>query len=585
MARVLVITEHDSLDSFQFLAAAGHDAVVLGFWLSKDAAPRIFGTGTMDLMRLNDAVGDYSLYVEKAYFLAHTLGENSPLYRGVKPLATCEEFLADAILRSLMIGDLHKALIDRFGYGTEVVFLTLSETQEIFSLFNTWRKAPFRIVILRKQYKRNQDGSLVGRIKAFGNLIREAHQDGNWAKIFWTPLEVLDYRYLVRSAVWPEASVEAGGRWFYGSFISATNILHRHLDNLEGQASWVLGRFSAIRGLKSGDHWYYLWQFGKPARAREHRRFLQEARKYLETLPSEIDRFPIAGFITSSPAVNYFLKRMLPLVLANIDLMHVFLERSSPQELWVANQWGSEGELIQVANKMGIPVTQVQHGALHRYYANSSIYSERFFVWGQFWRDLLKSSERGKVEVFNPGLDVIRVERKRNKAGGKHITFLTSPLDAAMFWNPEATLQEVSSLIRDLVKQGYTILMRIHPSDQISLWRRSLEMVIGSVPQEVQFSKGGSLDSVLQETDLALMFFSTVFLNCIASGIPVIGLGWYPHIWRKPLEKSGVIHFADSIPEVMRLVESLLQQPSQIIGVEHFLAPVPPSIPSPNLTS
>jgi hypothetical protein len=570
MARILFATEHDTLSHFHSLSKSKEDVVVFAFCLSKEAARSIAPNGTREVMRLNDTVGDYSAHVEKAYLLAHSIAETSPLYRGVKPILTLEESLADAFLRCLMIGDIHKALVQRYGGGSQVVFLTESESQNAFSVFNSWRKAPFRISVLGKPQRGIR--RTARRIRALANVVHEAKQESNWSKIISAPLEVVDDRYKLRSALWPEASVKKGGRWFYGSFINSIRILHRYLANLEGESSWVVNRFPAARGLEAGDRWHYLWQFGKPARRIEHERFLQEARKYLATLPSEIDNFPMEVFSASSVFMTYFFKRLLPLVLAEVDLMHVFLERSSPEELWVANQWGSEGGLIQVAKKLSIPVTQVQHGALHRYYPVAPIRTSRFFVWGQFWKDRLKASERGKVEVFNPGLDVVPVEHKRQSTGKKRITFLTAPIHAIMFWHPDAILREVSALVKDLVNNGYAVIMRLHPSDQIAPWRRALEEAIGSITSEVRFSKEESLASVLQETDLAVMFFSTVFLNCVAGGIPVIGLGWYPHIWQKPLEQSGMVHFAASVGEVVALADQLLQQPHNIKGTEQFLA-------------
>jgi hypothetical protein len=570
MARILVATEHDTLSHLHSIVGSKQDAVVLGFWVSEEVAGSIAPGGTREVMRLNDTVGDYSAYVEKAYVLAHSVAENSPLYRGIKPILTLEESLADAFLRCLMIGDMHKALVQRYGGGSQVVFLTESESQDAFSIFNTWRGAPFRISVQGKPQRGIR--RTARRIKVLVNVAYEAKQESNWAKIISAPLEVVDDRYKLRSALWPGASVKKGGRWFYGSFVNSIKILHRYLANFGGESSWVVNRFSATRGLEPGDHWHYLWQFGKPAPRIEHERFLQEARKYLETLPSEINSFPMDIFTASSAFVNYFLSRLLPLILAEADLMHAFLERSSPQELWVANQWGSEGGLLQVAKKLSIPATQVQHGALHRYYPVASIRTNRFFVWGQFWKDRLKGSGEGKAEVFNPGLDVLPVEREQQNLGKKRITVLTAPIHAIMFWHPDTILREVSVLVKDLVNNGYAVLMRLHPSDQIAPWRRALEAATGSIPPEVRFSKEESLASVLQETDLAIMFFSTVFLNCVASSIPVIGLGWYPHIWQGPLKQSGLVHFAASVAEVVELADHLLQQPRSIMATEQFLS-------------
>ncbi len=71
--------------------------------------------------------------MEGAYSLAHPMAENSPSYRGIKPLLAWEEVLADSILRYLLIGDIHRGLLNRYGPGTEIIFFSSSETQEAFS--------------------------------------------------------------------------------------------------------------------------------------------------------------------------------------------------------------------------------------------------------------------------------------------------------------------------------------------------------------------------------------------------------------------------------------------------------------------
>ena len=572
MSRIFVITEHDPLNRIQGNVGADKDTIACGFWSSVDSVRLIPGFDRKEVLSLNTTAKAYPAYVEKAYSLAHPIAENSPSYRGIRPLVAWEEFLADSILKVLVIGDFHQGLLDRHGPGPEVIFFSPNETQQAFSLFNEVRDKPFRIKILQHRETGSRGRGVLGRLREFRNVVRESKREGRWGQVFWQPVEVLDDRYRMRSSVWPRARFETGGRWFYGSYVNYTRVLRRHRSDLNGQANWVVNQDAATRGLQQDDRWHYLWQFGKPSRTKDHESFLREAVNYLQTLPLDRDGFPLRDFARSSTSLSYLVTRILPSALSEVDLMDAFLKGAFPDELWVANQWGSEGELTMLANARGIPVTQVQHGALHRYFAVSSILSKRFLVWGSFWRDVVRAEESRKIEVFNPGLDIIPVERKRTKPNGKRITFLTTPLHLGAFWNPDVTLQEVGALVKHLMQRGHTVLIRIHPSDRIEFWRRSLEGILGSIPPALRFSKEDSLVSVLQETDVAFMFFSTVFLNCVASGIPVIGLGWYPHIWQKPLERMGVVHFANSVQEALDLVERLERAPDQTHLMGEFLA-------------
>ena len=68
---------------------------------------------------MSEASRDFFASIERAYSLAHEMAETAGSYRGVRPLLAWEGFLADAILRCLLIGDLHKFLMERHGPGGE----------------------------------------------------------------------------------------------------------------------------------------------------------------------------------------------------------------------------------------------------------------------------------------------------------------------------------------------------------------------------------------------------------------------------------------------------------------------------------
>ncbi len=79
--------------------------------------------------------------------------------------------------------------------------------------------------------------------------------------------------------------------------------------------------------------------------------------------------------------------------------------------------------------------------------------------------------------------------------------------------------------------------------------------LFGGIPAHVRFDKAATLDSIMDETDIALMFFSTVYLNCMARGIPVVSLGWNPFFWREQFEREGLVQFARSIEEAYEMIQ------------------------------
>jgi hypothetical protein len=555
--RILVLTERDSFHTLNRSLPPGYDSVALGFWSPADGNALPGSSFPTSVIRLNEVNGDFFASVQRAYSLAHEMAETAGSYRGVKPLLPWEGFLADEILRGLLIGDLHKFLVERYGPGGEIVFEHSGETQRAFSLFNSWRSSPLRITVREDPAKGRSAKGLRGRMKALACLVREAGREGTQGRAFWESLETLDRSYHIRSTfLRHHRQTMPGGRWFYSSYVNFTRALARHWAFLSAPARWVVNRLDAARDIPAGAGWSYLWDFGSPSGKKEKEEVIGQVGRSFSALPGEKDGFPLRGFASSSSGVSYLLHRLLPANLAEIDLVYSFLEKALPEEVWVADQWGSEGILCQAAGNLGVPVHQVQHGALHRFFAFSPVYSGRFRVWGEFWRNVLPPSERGKAEVFNPGLSTLPGKRCKKGSAEKTVLFLTSPLHRGILWNADAVLDEFVRLMADLRERGHRIVVRIHPAEAVEFWSVPLKEKFGTLPPEIRFSKEEPLSAILEEADLAIMFFSTVFLDCLASGIPVIALGWYPHIWQKPIESRGIVHFARSLAEVSSLVDS-----------------------------
>lgn len=568
MARILFLTERDQLPGLAG-RTQGED-MALGFWLAEDSPSDSLKRAKA--VHLNQIAERYPFWVKKAYALAHALAANSPPYRGIQPLLAWEGYLADALLLHLIIGDFHQHLLDRCGTGREVVFLAGGETEKSFSMINAWRGSPFKISCPGGAREEGPAAGWRRRWRACRDLVGDARRERHWERAAWRLLENLDQRYTIRSAFRPAVQVPKGGRWFYSSYTNFTKILKCHLDGLSGETAWVVNQYSPRQGLPPDARWHYLWQFGGRASSQEKRQFLHVFQGYLRTVPREVEGFPLRVFLAGSGAVQYLFQRLLPFSLAEADLMEAFLDRSAAHEIWVADQWGSEGQLISLAGQKGIPVTQVQHGILHRWFAAAPVYADKFLVWGRFWQEVLGEPAKTKIEIFNPGLKALPSRRNGDHSGRKTVTFLTSPPHLGLLWNVEAMLDEIAALAQDLLQEGYAVLIRVHPSDRPEFWRQCLEEKRGFLPGQIRFSGEEPLEWVLQETDVAVMFFSTVFLNCLASGIPVIGLGWYPHIWQSHLRKAGIIRMARSMGEALKLVKSA-GRPEAAPSLADFLAP------------
>jgi hypothetical protein len=564
MRRIQVFTESDALGD----PGASDEAVGL-FWAAPDLTPS-HGRHWIGLAEL--VGGEYEATIRRAYALAHALAGATPAYGDTRPLIAWESHLADLLLRRLLIVGALDALAARLRRGTELVVSRPGTIAGVMARWNAARGEPFRISV--RDAPTRVRPRWVDRMVRLGRLVREARRDGDWRRAIWQPLEVLDDTYRWRSHLWPALHGRTGGLWRYTSYLNYTRVLARHGTN----ARWLSNSYSGAVGAPPGQR-AWLWQFNSHApRDPEIRgRAVDATAEFVRAeLPVE-NGLGLRELLEGDEELDYLLERVLPVAVAEVDLLYGFVERARPDEIWVANQWGSEGNVLAVARACSIRTVQVQHGALEQHYTSAPLYGDRFLVWGEFWRQCVPQTLRSHVDVVNPGFEIAPAS-SRLAAARPRLTFFSAPADDAPFWHPSVVRAEVIEILQRLLDAGWVATIRVHPRDSIDLWERTWQRERGGTPSGLRFDKGGSLDELLRETDVALMALSTTFLNCIASGIPVVALAWYPHLWLEPLERQGVLVCARSIAEAVERIEAARRGGRQAAAIERFLAPHPPAV-------
>jgi hypothetical protein len=544
--QILILTENDDCNDLSRLSLADYDALVLAFWASPEFLERVKQTGAKECWRLNEFVKDYTDLVHRAYRLARDFILQVPRYRNVNPLLGFENTVANAFLIPLIAVQVLHDLDERCPHLEQLVFVSRNDTQRAFEVVarNLNPRLSLQVLGDLELTKRHHTS---GRLGAWLNLAREARRDQDWSQILWAPIEVLDWRYIGRQRVWKKASVQRGGIFFYSSYVNYSRTLAKHAKNFDTSSQWVINNHSAQVGLPKNVPAHYLWQFGSSIQ--DTSSLVRDAFQILANVSDRSDGFPLHAILQADHQIAEVFQRVLPLVLAEIDLMDSFLDTAQPNSIWTANQWGSECALIQLAHQKHIPVTQVQHGVLEQYYNCAPIYSDRFLVWGNFWKQAITSDEQSKVVISNPGFEVNPID-KASTSEKTRVTFFTAPAHVALFWNPSVALWETVTMLNEMIEQGHSVTVRVHPADRIDAYQQAWVKHCGGLPADVSFDKGGSLEPVLAKTDVAIMAFSTVFLNCLASEIPVVGTGWYPFMWQAQLAKSNYIRFSDSIANV-----------------------------------
>ena len=545
--------------------------VFLASWASPEFAASVAGS-RRQCRTLNSVIGSFPALTRDVHTQVQKTLDQLPIkYRGVRPLEATT-LIDDAYLPALAAAHLLKAAPDESDGGTALELMSASDFG--IALETVSRALGGPPILLRRpdlHRLRHHSRSHLQRLWA---LAREARLNYDPAQLFWAPLEYADRDFSLRQRIWRRARASFGGTYCYSSYVNYSHNLSLHAAHMSTPPNWVVNKRSAR---PQSRRFSYLWQFkGTSSRPLEHRDACDALRSSLLDLPNDAGDLPMREIARTNSIFLWLTGSVFPALLTEIDLMEAFLEQTRPSELWVANQWGSEGLLLPLARNAGTPTVQVQHGTLESYYAFAPIVSDRFLVWGDLWRTAVNPAERSKVEVMNPGLEVASAAGRRPK-GGHNVTFFTAPVDLLPFWNPLIVLWEGVTLVGRLLEMGADVTVRIHPMDRIDTWRSAWRKQVGALPSRLRFEKGGPLEPLLEWTDVAIVFHSTVFLNCAASGIPVVALSWYPSMWREELEEAQLVHFADSIQDAAEMALSLNRSSRPAPNVQQALAPEYPS--------
>ena len=192
-----------------------------------------------------------------------------------------------------------------------------------------------------------------------------------------------------------------------------------------------------------------------------------------------------------------------------------------------------------------------------------------------FWRRLWPESERPKIRVWNPPAGFRPVERRATD-GPPRLTYFSWPFDRADFYPQADLLDGFIELFQRLLAAGSCRLtVRAHPlenpDDLFGRWRRRH----GALPPGIELSQRRPLDEVLAETDVAVMFRSTVMLDCFASGIPMVIPAWPELGWRDRLEGVRGVRLAADFDELAATLEAWIREPPRMDREESraFLRP------------
>ena len=85
-------------------------------------------------------------------------------------------------------------------------------------------------------------------------------------------------------------------------------------------------------------------------------------------------------------------------------------------------------------------------------------------------------------------------------------------------------------------------------------------------------------DEVFARACVAVLHFSTMFLDCLRHGIPIVSFGWHWILNKRQFEEERIFQFASDLRHFETLVREGIEGnlPARHDGLEEFLAPCQP---------
>jgi hypothetical protein len=414
-----------------------------------------------------------------------------------------------------------------------------------------------------------------GIVQRLWRRVRHARLTGGWRVQAWDVLNEADREYVWRcrlEKLRPIPALSPEGITFFSSYLNNSRNIEAVEKLMPLPVNWVILNESAREGAQPTQapiHW--LWRF-----LPRHVSPTNGSKADSESdLGEEVQEEPFRSWLSWSPTWRYWTRSGRKTAALFTACWNNYLRLARPRLVVTASQWGIEGWLMAEARKQGIRTLQLLHGVLAGYFhTGRAIESDAMVVWGEFWRDLFPKEDREKIHVANPG-NVARVHHLGSTGEGRsrRVTYFSWPLDQLPFYNArdvQSGMIDTLSVVKEAT--GCRLCIRAHPQenmgDFVAHWRSRK----GCFPPDIELSQYEPLHNVLQRTDVALMYGSTILLDCRLNGIPAVLPGWIDNGWSSEIRRIDGLHFAESFGDMRSVLQSWISHPPQVTtGRENML--------------
>lgn len=554
MLNVALIDDTFDVSEMGGLSATRYDAVLCLFWAAPETLSALGEQTKARCVSLHEIVGSVEEWEREAAATGQKLCRGGPKYRGMPWRA----YLSEALYGELLLWCLAERTLDfvarEWGNGTigQIDYVLAPRLESAFAVKH---KAYPRMPSLAR-LKQKRVAKPIPRWKRVLRRGRELALTGGWRQQVWHLAAELDAEYKWRAwrgEMWARPGGARGGVTLFSSYANNSRTLAAFQNMLPKPLEWIVTNYSAKAGathVREVKHW--LWGFAR----RGDRRAEAPEDKRLEGDDAGLNEWLMGG-ASWQGWKGHELRALAKLT----RWWENYLELAHPRLVVTASGWGLDGWLMRLARAHKIATLQLLHGAVGGYYYTQlPIESDVLVVWGEFWQELWCPEERDKIFVVAPRGLFATVPR-REAEGRRRLTFFSWQVSHFAQYSESELLGGMVDVLHRLVQgSGIEVNVRFHPAENPGDFLRCWQLRHGALPKNVRLSKREPLQAILAETDVALMYHSTVFMDCLVNKIPVVLPGWIDFDWNGRMARVPGIHLAKSFGDLEERLRTWLKE-------------------------
>ncbi len=489
------------------------DGIVLYAWCAPETVKELENTFKVPILNFNST----QLYVDstkRAYELASKWAEEGPLGPSGYPILRAIETSVADELSYIYFKEAIREKVKKHFNQSPVVFKIFPEN------VNTYTSTP----------------------RSFFRAVKSLRDQMQGADRFWQDLvSSVDKDFKFRAVAnkflsGPELS--ENDVWLFSSYENFSKALSEYGPK---DARFLLSRMKNPSYIERSRRQspLFLWRFSRENNANESRKVAKAASSSFDSIKDSLQMNDYNEILNNLKLTIY--ESVLSYYVEE-SLLNNFVEAVKPKELWVADQWGSERLLINVAKSFSIPVVQVQHGFPSIYYGYSPLVADKTIVSSSRWKRYFN----GEVEVL-ASAENARSSTK-DKDDGRNAIVFTTPFQLVKFFNDEISTHEMMYLIAMFANKNFNVVLRIHPSDSKSKWRNSIKS--HRLERLISIDKNAKIGETLFRSNVGIAYFSTALEDCETNQVQSLGLSWQLHPGWSALSDSDWIFEMDSIEKI-----------------------------------